>query len=536
MDYSMNTKGFVTAVSVVVSLAILVFFSGIYYILQTSTRENIVIEARNRSDGVAESAVQEIINVIRANPTLNGDYGLEKSIPKNDGTTDLVDISYRDGNPDAQGFFDIYIRNYPRELKDSSGKTMGYYFAKAKVIKTSLAPWSSAKVFVDERDQIVTGDVFHIVTEGWAVDRLKRPQSHAITHAFVQLTNVGDYFCAVKGQLNIRPGSQLAQSKVYGRNLVFDLDKANPSKLKDAHYSIDYVPEIWPGPGLDGLANTADDDPGFGGIEIEVGRLSLPDKRMNVPRQLEAPLVFPSVTDQVGYYASQPASRVPRVCNFNGSDIVPPSITNTVHDNKDHAYYCDDSVNGTVIQNIVVKGQVIIASSGPVKIKGNITIPDPDLDNPVSWNGEGQPAYNGMFGTLDNVTAWGNLPSKANQLVIYAPKGVIIDGNWCNIGATAPELKLQGVLIIAPDDTLKYDPGAFTTPVTASCMDFATYKLDFVGAMFLSDQPTLGGVFKASRNYRDLATLRSDPPPIREFFQVLKQFTIRRASPAPTPS
>src|SRR5688572_1220468 len=119
-----STRGFVTALSVVISLAILIFFGAIYHVVQNSVRENIVIDLRDQSGAVAEAAVQQVINKVRANPNLEV---IEEKLQRANGTP-LTLAEGKNLLPDSLGFYDVYHRNFPNDLKDQNSKLLGRYF------------------------------------------------------------------------------------------------------------------------------------------------------------------------------------------------------------------------------------------------------------------------------------------------------------------------------------------------------------------------------------------------------------------------
>ncbi len=552
-----NNAGFVTALAVSVALAVLIFFGGLYHVISNSTRENIVIDLRDQSTSVANSAVQQVINIIRANPNL---ADLDSKMVDTDDNP--LPNPPANGLPDSNGFFDVYHRSAMKDLREDDDDLIGRYFAKAKKINVDIGAWNNStnKIFLGENNLPVSGEIFMIVAEGRAVNKKGVEQPPSTSYAFVTLSNVGDYFCAVRGQLTVLAGAKLGTGKIYGRNLVFDSAMAGPAVagpadavavMGEANYDVEASPIDWP-------------DVPAGGLDDRAGRVYIagpPEPSRIVvsgdtsygyrPKQLQSPLVFPSINEQIDFYretihSSQWADVLPdegaATCSFDGVTIRPPSVYTEnsypkTNNNKDHVFYCDGT-GGVFIRNVDIDGQVIIVAKGPVRIGGDIRIPDTAA--PLS----------GRDGTYTNPPDLGpgdcttcpntptGVPSRANQLVVYAGAGVVIDKNWCDGGNN--HLELQGLLIISPDAGLVYDP----TAGAGDCVSYTSYSLDFQGAMYLSDQPTLGDVFTkpesaapdSGRKYRYLETLQSDPPPVRQSFTIHRQFTIRRPSPVASPT
>ncbi len=560
-----RANGFVTALAAVVALAVLVFFSGIYYVIQNSIRENIVIDFRDKSADVAEAALQDVINIVRANPDLKNLYQNMKDPDPNSTTynqflsqppNNLCPTCGADGSVAQAGFFSIYTPEYPMPLSDSSNKRVGMYFAKVKRFDPDdlSLQWHNAStdIFVHSDHSPVVGDIFHIITEGWALDKHGKPMSPATAHAFVTLSNVGDYFCAVKGQLTLTPGAQLANAKVYGRTFNFDLENAssgNPMKLQEVDYMIDAIPDCnsgdWPTDGSI-LMPTSPTDP----------TLTRFCNQQNFKR-IDNGLVFPSLDEQFTFFKNtntpQPGPSTDYAnCHFSGDLKLPmfaaPWSSDSSITNLQHVYLCPEidalHPGDAYIGNTNVVGQVIIAAMGTVYIQGSITINHGDLGDPTKPPSKSQNNYTSPDLDTSNPRKQDvpkGLPSKADQLVIYAKKGVVIDGNWCNSNTYGNALKIQGVLVISPDSSIRYDPlGSlsachdFGTPATGTTPRIPSpYSLDFLGAMFLASQPTLGGVFPDNRNYRYLDTLKTDPPPVREFYEIVRQFVRRRGNAAP---
>jgi hypothetical protein len=229
-------------------------------------------------------------------------------------------------------------------------------------------------------------------------------------------------------------------------------------------------------------------------------------------------------------------------CDFTNSDLYPPSqdlnygphvAFEAEFKNKQHAYYCDGDVTIGPAE-VRTHGQVIIVAKGQVRLMGSIVINDGEPGQ--TPHSKSQCPTNCYTSIPDPTPAEpAGIPSRADQLVIYAGGGFLIDKNWC--GAAGNHLKLQGVMLIAPDAGLNYDLSG------GGCTTYTDYSLDFLGAMYLSDQPFLGGVFAKpaasgppfGRSYRYLETLATDPPPVRQSFQVLKQFVLRRPAPVGNP-
>lgn len=541
-----STKGFVTAIAVVISLAILVFFGGIYHVIQNSIRENIVIDLRDQSRSVAEAAVGQVINKIRANPNLQQ---LDKEIKDKTGALIMPD-TLRDGNPDSLGFYDVYHRLHPNTLLDKDNKPLGQYFSKVKVVGAALPDWATPDppIFKNDKGQKVTSSIFHIMTEGWALDKKERQRSRTTVHSFVYLSNVGEYFCAVKGHLKVSPGANLGNGKIFGHSLEFDMSGGpNSISMARADYIVDYLPYKWPEPTMTG----------FQSVKIAEGPddTNDPDDDYHLPKRLEAPLVFPTINEHIDFYGNPAVIAAgERLDTFpdypigggavsdcyipNGVILMPPSVHavgyTPTNDNHDHVYYCDDPDGVVIGDNVTIQGQVIIVSKGPVRLRGDIFIANGDIGQTIRSTNGPNPSANGYFNGYvppdGTPPAPVGVPSTADQLVIYAKEGIIIDKDWCSVGG-GPHLTLQGLLLVAPDAGLTYEipsSGVF-------CSNYATYSLDFLGAMYLSDQPFLGGIFKLDRKYRYLETLATDPPPVRQSFQILKQFVMRRAMPTASP-
>jgi hypothetical protein len=504
-------NGFVTAAAFVIAAAILIVFSAVYFYLRQSTRQSVVMDFNDRSVGIVETGIREAINILRANPDL---IYLDKNIPNlsTSNPTDLIPASDgRDGATDVDKFYTIYSMKYPMQVKNDAGCRIGQYAIRAKVISN----WDNIFNISGTSNKLVGVPIYHIISEGWSISMnaectkvLKQDQG-ATGHAYVYMPNVGNYYAAIKGLLQVGPGADLVGARVYGRTLEFlDLDQVQPTgpkppiNLDGADYYDTFSPSNWD-------SAVAAKVPIVNGIG--------PYKQ---PNKMEIPLVFPSVTAQVDYYAADTPAAA-KNCDFTAAkwkDISPPSsMAGTgiaglpTGINRDHAYYC----NGPTLSignsgwTTYIHGQVIMAAEQEIQILGDIEYVD---DQGLKTDGAFSPPETGSS----------EPKSTANQLVLFSKTDVKLMDGWC----TDNRLNLYGVVVYAPDGTFTAD--------TSGCA--ATGKtLDFKGAIFLSVQPTFSSAFDV-RNYGFLRTLKQDPPPIRAYYDILAEYMFRKYAPNPTPT
>ncbi len=194
-----------------------------------------------------------------------------------------------------------------------------------------------------------------------------------ILHNYVQLSNVGEYFAAVKGSLSISAGVNAARGKIYGENLKFEIPGGGvTTDLRGAEYRYtceppivddtdgDITNDVWTAPNITvnpntGDINTSDGTPPFGR-----------------PRRLGAPIVFPQVLDSDIQNLCDPTKPNRQELNTNlvanqivsGAQSSPRFICNS---------YDTGGVRGDIIlRNVTVTGSVYFVAKGDIHIQGQL--------------------------------------------------------------------------------------------------------------------------------------------------------------------
>ena len=114
-------------------------------------------------------------------------------------------------------------------------------------------------------------------------------------HAYVELSNISEYFVAVNDLVAISHGADIGQGKIYGVNLDFRTNNPDPA-AQTLVQKAEYFGGLIPAKNLDGTW-----DPKTDGKVV----ISEPSSGANagLPVQLTEPLTFPQITDaDLDYY------------------------------------------------------------------------------------------------------------------------------------------------------------------------------------------------------------------------------------------
>ncbi len=317
-------------------------------------------------------------------------------------------------------------------------------------------------------------------------------------HSYVQLSNIGEYFAAIKGSLSVSPGINAAGGRIYADNLTFAIPDAGdpPTRIRGAEYNTTVFPPVTEGnpnifsdnvwPGVDPtrvIVNPA--NPAAFGFTVNDG-----SEPYGMPRNVKAPLVFPQVLDSdIQTYCDE----APDGNQCGGANNVLSIENNPLINSAPNAstIICCNFNNGTStkglirVGNITVQGQVLFVSNGNIEITGNIL----------------------KGGSISP-------PQVANQAILLAQGDVYIN----NIvpKPTIPQTHAIAAMIVAPNGALI--PRAYVhDPADPNPHPHTLLSLNFTGSWILSRvsiQPdSFPNVYQVGRQYNYDDTLRTDPPP-----------------------
>ncbi len=367
---------------------------------------------------------------------------------------------------------------------------------------TVTLPDGEYQFFVEQRNDIVPLG-YYIRTEATAKVGGKSYKSRLHTH--VEVSNVAEYFAAIKDELVVSAGVNVSLGRIYSPILTFNTDPSLVTTVKSAQFVKAVTPSLdWSDATK---ARVVISEPSF---PVDVDTMA----KANQPVKLNSRLVFPQILDSdlVRYRKLAQITELDPVghtkCDFTGDvaadgkvHIFPPGYTTNLDPNydryarhsnlnEDHVYYCNDTVNGMKVQGIV-HGQVLFVSEGDIHITGNIT--------------------SAAAGDLPGAGSASS--STAHQAILITPKSVVIDNTYYEAGWTTQETQSIQALIIAPEGEL-YPRPYLNTAI------HSRLSLNFLGSLILghlsSNPPTnLRSVFdgSAGRVYAYMESLKNNPPP-----------------------
>lgn len=351
---------------------------------------------------------------------------------------------------------------------------------------------------VVQRNDVVPGG-YYIVT---SATRTVSGKSYSCRlHTHVRVSNVGDYFAAVKNELQVNDGVDVSQGKIYSPKLTFENIISSVTKVKAAEFVTQCTPALNWSAGL--KSEIVISEPAFPADTSDPAKA-------NQPVQRSVEMIFPQVFDaDLDRYKTLAAAHTV-TSNFTG-DIFPPgyqegSCNKLSGDlyaphtcvNVDHVYYSAMSMQ---IEGII-HGQILFVSEGDIHIRGKLESADVSAALP----GAG-------FASS----------STAHQAILITPKDVIIDNSYYQVAWSTQAVQNIQALVLAPHGKILatlYDPA---TP-------HAFLSLNFKGSLILNTQPSnFSNVFNgdSKRIYSYMDTLKTNPPPyipaITEIFYSIEE-------------
>jgi hypothetical protein len=392
-------------------------------------------------------------------------------------------------------------------VKDSNGRTVATNLVQGQVLRRDF-------------DNLTGG--YYIMTS--VTHTVGSHKYSCRLHTYARVSNVGDYFAAINDKLEIAsPPVDLTDAKIYGRYVTFNLGGTGATVLKSAEYRVSVTP-------------AANDNSAYinGTPPIQIA------DNNHRPKQLTYDLLFPQLLDsdlqRYQKKAHMETSKRHNVCDFrNWVDIYPPGYNGTVDSlhpdpynlppylsvtpstttmghnsgiasNADHVFYCPAQWGDMYIGRLnstTVHGQVLFVAENDIHITGNLVVQDLTT-NP-----------NGVVGTtsLSNPGA-----STAHQAILLTRGNVYIDNTMVTLPATQ---RIQA-LIFTPQGTIA--PATYASDAIHNQL-----SLEFTGSMILASQPKFSEVFKASRVYRYMESLGTNPavdlPALSQIYYSLEEVT-----------
>lgn len=325
---------------------------------------------------------------------------------------------------------------------------------------------------------------------------------HVELNSYAKISNIGEYFAAVRDELQISHPLDISLGKIYGGQLTFavDGDGSTVTKVKRAEYLNGCVPD----PSAWTASNFAD--------------ISISEPSTHQPVKLAYPLLFPQVgPSDLQFYRSMAHIDLSNPtaghheCTFSG-DIYPPGYSSNYNpaadhyaghtsDNHDHVYYC----TGTMTLQGIVHGQVGFVAAQDIRVTGDLV--SADLTTSADYNGSSLPGA----GSNPAVNA---ASSTAHQAILITPNNVVIDttaivAQYDVLNQPPKTLSIQA-LVMAPNGTIGHIAGVID-PAVANKL-----SLSFTGSLILASNPDVRDLFNAGanpRSYNYMATLGTYPAP-----------------------
>ena len=351
---------------------------------------------------------------------------------------------------------------------------------------------------------------FYIVTSATRTDHGKNYISRL--HSYAQLSNVGDYFAAVNGDLGISFPADISEGKVYSAgNLTFEAPAVMPpfGAPRTMVQSATYVQ----GSTLTWTTGTVCIDP--------LNSLNLVPPCTTLPTEIPFKLVFPQVLDDdILRYVSLAGDHTqcifkPKIgygageinLDTDGLHIFPPGYVNSSallgpvdaypdhgDDNTLHVFFC----TGTMTVEGTIHGQILFVAAEDILISSSVKSYVPPV--PLA-----DPDYS-RYMPGDGVVS----SSTAHQAIFITRKNVIIHNSFLNPPATRM-IATQTVegLIMAPYGS--FYPRRYAFDDVHNDLIF-----NFRGSMILGNMSSGTGfpdIFRRQRTYAYMNTLKTNPPP-----------------------
>lgn len=377
-------------------------------------------------------------------------------------------------------------------------------------------------------------------------------------HTYARISNITEYFAAIRGTLTVGFPSDIGQGKVYAYQLNFDTD-GNPPPMTQVlraefvnscnWFSIPSLPSSTP--------NTA--------ITSRV-QINSPnaDTTLNAPVKVSE-LLFPQVTSsEMTYYrglAHVTNTAAPynghMICNFGaldpagvlimdkGSDgiidIYPPGYIGKSlngddfagridrtgdgnvdgflsEDNADHVYYC----TGTMTLQGRIHGQILFVAEGDIRITGNLYSSNLTADGSASVDCSASSPYlaNGLCDNAISLPGAGALnksSSTAHQAILIAKGNIVIDNTFKPMtwNPDPNDFTVGTNVFFETIQAVVYSPNGYSTATdyNNNANIHAHLGLDFTGSLIMGESPAYYNVFRFKRNYHYMDSLKLKPPP-----------------------
>lgn len=471
--------------------------AAIYEFMRQDVRLGVLIEREEKVIAYAQKGATETIGLLTSNCALWEWHRLKT------GRTWLEDSD--------KGFYYIYESDIP----DSTGKPAGHWMSKARQLWLSyLKPDYQS--------------CYEIVTKAWPKDKktgADRMDMMETIYTFITLENVGEYFLAIQNaDLVVGAGADFRNAAIYGYNVRFrdasdtvPINSDHPIRVKRVDYVGSYHPNEMDD-GADAVAKYNDHEiiinPDFPGPYD-------PDPAKSRPSQIQREPRFPTLAaSDLDYYKNEALKRPDNGTlsdadasnKFVSHEVWPPYCPNCSGPTcgtcgslgeTSYTYYYGGTSKDVIMGNMTVHGQVILATSQKVIIRGPIKKASQN-----TWATNWTEFYPELYSSQYKYS-W------AHQMVILAAKGVQIDYGAIPSGST---LKIEAY-IISPDATIWVD----TTNDPTHLINPANQVIWFNGAMVLNRTPDLAQWYNVRVFDHDTSLFGWTRPPLRGFYKIFAQ-------------
>ncbi len=341
-------------------------------------------------------------------------------------------------------------------------------------------------------------------------------------HTYARISNVTDYFAAIRGDLTVAYPSNIQAGKVYAYQLNFN-SGTNPPPTTSV-LAAEFVNTCnW---------YTDPADPSSTPDSTVTNSVTVLDTTSG-NRPVKIPeLLFPQVTSaEMNYYknlAHVTASAAPynghMICVFGPEfdlggdgvvDIYPPGynekslnaddMTGSVdrngdsivdgfvsEDNADHVYYC----TGTMVLQGKIHGQILFVAEDSIRITGNLE--SEHLNTTGTFPGDGLVSS-----------------STAHQAILIAKNNIIINNTFVAMDFNPPVNVYDTFVATQIVQAVFFAPNGYTyaKDYNRNANIHSHLSLDFTGSLILGESPVFDNVFVFNRTYQYMDSLRTNPPP-----------------------
>lgn len=355
-------------------------------------------------------------------------------------------------------------------------------------------------------------NIYYIIT---SATRTVQGRSYSTRlHSYARVSNVAEYFAAIKDDLVISHPVNIGQGKIYASTLTFlyDWNMANQTRLGYASYVFSVDPSNWSQQHPGGFNYYIKDE-----IVISSPTIAEDPIHPNEPVQLTTPLLFPDLLEEDFSNYRDKAGQHTQISNIVWSDIFPPGYVTSdgnpdpldgypLHrnvTNREHVYYS----TGSMRVGGIIHGQVLFVSERDIYIASNVI-----SSLSPNYPGQGSPSQYESSST-------------AHQAVFIARGNIIIEAFpfISTNTVTIQTVTIQG-LFLAPHGRIipqGYVDGETVLVANGNTMSrHEALSLNFSGSMILSNlrsTPSFYDVFgknrPGARVYTYMNSLRTNPPP-----------------------